>query len=245
MIPLAFMPSRIETEGSIPNSHLKGEWEPALLASTLNPWVPTLWVREGLFLYHLPFLKPLLLTQHSADKRTLNCYLLASSRQKGPLHLSRWRCQKRCFTVVSSNLFCSVNVCVCLSNFMKIGLMSISWHWLSWLVRDRVKWKKGSPVWWLSSKATGNYVSAWKPTSQFVQQLYPNDTKDSINPTDLWKEEHFFLGTRREFAFDDRIKTIIHSLFYSSSLFWTPTMSHALLWALEKQWFIKQVKLIF
>lgn len=114
MIPVAFMPSCIETEGSIPNSHLKGEWEPALLASTLIPWVPTLWVREGLFLYHLPFLKPLLLTQHSADKRTLNCYLLASSRQKGPCTLVGEEARRGVslwFPVICSALWTCASAC--------------------------------------------------------------------------------------------------------------------------------------
>lgn len=57
----------------------------------------------------------------------LELYLLSNSHWKGPLHLSRLLSQKRYFTLVSSNLFCSVNFWVCLSNLMKIRLMSVNW----------------------------------------------------------------------------------------------------------------------
>lgn len=58
----------------------------------------------------------------------LELYLLANSHWKGPLHLSRLLSQKRYFTLISSNLFCSVKFWVCLSNLMKIRLMSVNWY---------------------------------------------------------------------------------------------------------------------
>ena len=96
------------------------------------------------------------ISQASDDGKAAICmqgdlepYLLSNSHWKGPLHLSRLLSQKRYFTLVSSNLFCSVNFWVCLSNLMKIRLMSVNWCWLSWFKMDSVKWKRTILVWWL------------------------------------------------------------------------------------------------
>ena len=150
----------------------------------------------------------------------LELYLLSNSHWKGPLHLSMLLSQKRYFTLVSSNLFCSVNFWVFLSNFMKIRLMSVNWCWLSWFKMDSVKWKRTILVWWLDLGPSGNQGSAWCQWHRLLGKSPPVTLmEDSVTPeTFARRKDTYSIRTRRRFASEtgklgQDVHSFIHQIF--------------------------------